>query len=207
MKKPATLLLAAAFLLPASSAWARRQEKQSEATQRAAEPPAEGEQGEMEGWKWANFALLAAGLGFLVVKNAGPFFAARSKKIHLDMKESEGLRMEAEQRAAAVDRRLARLDSEIAELRSQSKAEAESEAKRIALHTQQEIVKIRVHAQSEIEAAGKAARSELKRYSAHLAVSLAEQKVASRIDSGTEDHLVRGFLEDLAKPDSRAQSN
>lgn len=207
MKKLATLLLATAFLLTSSSAWARRQESMPQGAQRAAEPPAEGEQGEMEGWKWANFALLAAGLGFLIAKNAGPFFAARSKKIHLDMKESETLRMEAEERADAVDRRLAGLEKEIAELRTQSKAEAETEAKRIALRTQQEIVKIRVHSQTEIEAAGKAARSELKRYSAHLAVSLAEQKVSSRIDAGTEDNLVRGFLEDLAKPGSGAGSN
>ena len=207
MKKLATLLLATGFLLTTSSAWARSQEKQPEAAQRAAEPPAEGEQGEMEGWKWANFALLAVGLGYLIAKNASPFFATRSKKIHQDMRESEALRQEAEERAAAVDRRLAGLDKEIAELRSQSKAEAETESKRIALRTQEEIVKIRVHSQTEIEAAGKAARSELKRYSAHLAVSLAEQKVRSRMNGGTEDGLVRGFLEDLAKPGSRAESN
>ena len=162
MKKLATLLLATVFALHITAPRVGAQEKQ-EAAERAAEPPAEGEQGEMEGWKWANFALLAAGLGYLIAKNAGPFFAARSQKIKVDMRESEVLRQEAEERAAAVDRRLASLTAEIQEMRSQSKAEADTEAKRMALQPQQEIVKIRVHAATEIEAAGTAARSELKR--------------------------------------------
>ena len=206
MKKLATLLLAAAFAFHITAPWARAQEKQ-EAAERAAQPPAEGEQGEMEGWKWANFALLAVGLGYLVAKNAGPFFAARSQKIKVDMRESEVLRQEAEERAAAVDRRLSRLAAEIEEMRSQSKAEAETEAKRLALHTQQEIVKIRVHSETEIEAAGKAARSELKRYSAHLAVTLAEQKVRARMDAEAQAGMVNGFVHDLADPNARIQSN
>ena len=38
----------------------------------------EGGEGGLQGWKWANFVLLAAGIGYLVGKNAGPFFSARS---------------------------------------------------------------------------------------------------------------------------------
>ena len=36
---------------------------------------------DMTGWKWANFAILAAGIGYLLVKQAGPYFAARSTEI------------------------------------------------------------------------------------------------------------------------------
>jgi F-type H+-transporting ATPase subunit b len=204
MKKLATLLLAATFVFAASGAWARAQEKQPEAAGPAAEQSGEGEG--MEGWKWANFAVLAVGLGYLIGKNAGPFFAARSQKIRQEMTEAEAVRREAEERAAAVSRRLASLESEIAELRRQSKAEADVEAERMAQHATTEIAKVRAHAETEIIAAGKAARAELKRYSAHLAVALAEQKVRARINAETQDDLVRGFVHDVASPATRAQS-
>src|ERR1035438_8800704 len=79
-----------------------------------------------------------------------PYFAAHSQKIRQEMKDAEAMRLEAEERAAAVDRRLASLDAEIAELRRQSKAEMETEAARMAQHTVQEIAKIRFHSETEI---------------------------------------------------------
>jgi F-type H+-transporting ATPase subunit b len=206
MKRLATLLLAGAFAFIAATAFARMQEKQEpDAAERAAEP-GQGEHGEMEGWKWANFALLAGGLGYLIAKNGGPFFAARSRKIHQEMVDAREVRKEAEERAAAVSRRLANLEAEIAALRQQSKAEADAEADRIARHAAIEMAKIRSQAEAEISAAGKAARTELKRYSAELAVVLAEQKVRARMNAATEDALVRGFVHDLANPAVREQS-
>jgi len=64
-------------------------------------------------------------------------------------------------------------------------------------HTADEIAKIQAHAEREIASAGKAARMELKRYSAELAVSLAEQKVRARMTPETQDALVQGFVQDL----------
>ena len=58
-----------------------------------------GGHGNLEGWKWANFLLLAAGLGYLVGKNAGPFFASRSLQISKDMADADRLRQDAEARA------------------------------------------------------------------------------------------------------------
>lgn len=207
MKKLATLLLAAAFVIVPVSARAVRQEAPPASPEPSTEKSGEGEGEGMEGWKWANFALLAAGLGYLIAKNGGPFFAARSKKIRQEMTEAEMALKESQERAAAVDRRLASLESEVAEMRNQSKAEAEAEAARIAQHTAAEMAKIRAQAESEIESAGKAARSELKRYEAHLAVALAEQKVRARINRDTEAALVQGFVHDLGAPASRSQAH
>ena len=158
-------------------------------------------------WKWANFALLAGGLGWVIAKNAGPFFAARSQAIRREMIEAEETRKEAEERASAVSRRLANLDAEINDLRRQSKAEAEAESERMARRTAAEVEKIRTQMQSEIESAGKAARAELKRYTAHLAVTLAAHKVRTRMNPDVQDSLVRAFIDDLTDPAARAQSN
>ena len=177
-------------------------ERTSDAEKRAAESPSQGEHGGMELWKLANFLVLAGGLGYLVKKNAGPFFAARGRKIQQDMLDAQEMRRDAEKRAAEVDRRLASLASEIAALRAESQAEAKAETERSRQYTAAEVAKIQAHAEREIVAAGKAARMELKRYSAELAVQLAEQKIRARMDGEAQDNLVRGFVRDLGQPAS-----
>ena len=147
--------------------------------------------------KWANFLVLAGLLGYFIGKNAGPFFAARSAGIRKDLDESLRQRQEAEAKAADVDRRLANLEKDIAALRGQSEIEAQAETERLAQQTQVEIAKIQAHAEQEIASAGKAARMALKRYSAELAMGLAEQKVRARMTPDTEDALVQGFVRNL----------
>ncbi len=147
--------------------------------------------------KWANFLLLAGLLGYFIGKNAGPFFAARSAGIRHDMDESLRQREQAEAKAADVDRRLANLEEDIAALRGHSESEAHAETDRMAQHTVAEIGKIQAHAEREIASAGKAARMALKRYSAELAMGLAEQKVRARMTPDTEDGLVQGFVRNL----------
>ena len=157
----------------------------------------EKEPGGLEVWKWANFLVLAGGLGYLIGKKGGPFFAARSAKIRQDIVEAGEAREQAETRAAEVDRRLANIEAEIAALRADSGKEEEAEAGRFGRHTAAEIAKTQAQAEQEIAAAGKAARLELKRYCADLAVGLAEQKIRARMTPETQDALVRGFVRDL----------
>jgi F-type H+-transporting ATPase subunit b len=167
------------------------------ATVQAAEASGEGEHGNLQIWKWANFLVLAGGLGYLIGKHAGPFFAARSTKIRKDMSEAGQQLKDAEAHAAAMERRLAGLESEIAALRDGSHNQAQAETARIQQDTTVEMAKIQAHAEQEIAAAGKAARMELKRYAAELAVGLAEQKIRARMTPDEQDALARGFVRDL----------
>ncbi|HEY3638271.1 MAG TPA: hypothetical protein VGK90_08960, partial [Rhizomicrobium sp.] len=82
-------------------------------------------------------------------------------------------------------------------LRAESQKEASSEQERMRQQTATEMVKIRAHAEQEIASAGKADRLELKKYSAELAVALAEQKLRARITPDAQEALVRGFVRDL----------
>jgi len=148
-------------------------------------------------WKWANFLVLAAGLGYLAAKTLPPVFASRSQAILKDMTESEKIRKDAEARAADVDRRLAGLEAEIAALRVDSQKESQAETERLKAHTAAEIAKIQAQSTREIESYAKAARTDLKRYAAGLAVDLAEQKIRGRMTPTTQDGLVRGFVREL----------
>ena len=170
---------------------------------RAAEEPERN----LEPWKWANFLILAGGIAYMVKKHAGPFYAARSQKIHQDMTESEAIRKDAEARAATVEQRLAHLDADIAALRQESKEEADAQIKRATEHMAAELAKIEVHAVQEIAFAGKSARLELKRHAAELAVALAERKIRARMTPDTQETLVRAFVSDLDRPAPRALTN
>jgi F-type H+-transporting ATPase subunit b len=163
---------------------------------------AKGEHHGMEGWKWANFLLLAAGLGYLVGKNAGPFFATRSRQIRKDMVEADELRREAEARSAGVEAKLARLGAEIEALRREALEQQAAEAQRMEQQIAAEIEKVEHHSAQEIESAEKSARTELKRYAAQLAIELAEQRIRAAITPQTEDALVRSFVADLGRTSS-----
>lgn len=151
-------------------------------------------------WAWANFAILAAGLGYLVVKKGGPWFATRSLAIRKGITEAEEIRAEAEARAADVDRRLGGLEAEIEALRGHARQEQAAEAERIRQQTAADLTRIQENAAREIDSAGKSARIELKRYAAQLAVDLAEQKIRRQMTPGIQSALVENFVRDLDQP-------
>jgi F-type H+-transporting ATPase subunit b len=124
-----------------------------------------------------------------------------------DIADARRLQLEAEARAADVDWRLANLEADIAALRSESQAEIAAETVRLGKHTVDEIAKVEAHAKQEIDIAGKAARMELRRFSAQLAIDLAERKIRARMTPEIEDGLVSGFVRDLESPRSDAQTN
>jgi len=59
--RPIALLFTAAVFIVASPAQEPARANET-ALQHASEPPAEGEQGNLELWRWANFVVLAGGL-------------------------------------------------------------------------------------------------------------------------------------------------
>jgi F-type H+-transporting ATPase subunit b len=154
---------------------------------------------DMTGWKWANFAILAGGIGYLLVKHAVPFFAARSLEIRKGIEESQKLRAEADARAAAMDAKLARLSDEVETMRKASRQEADREDGRIRQETERELAKMQANADHEIASALKTAQVELKRYSAQLAVDLAAARVRESMTPAAQDTLVRNFVADLGR--------
>jgi F-type H+-transporting ATPase subunit b len=154
-------------------------------------------------WGWANFLLLAGGLAYVIKKNAGPYFAQRSLEIRKGMADAEAVRAESDAKVAEVDRRLANLQTEIEAMRRNAQQEAESEAERARREAAAEMGKIQGHLAEEIASASKAARLELRRYSAELALGLAERKIAARLSPETQDRLVKVFVATMAHAGGR----
>ncbi len=170
--------------------------------------PATESEGESEGvspvWAWANFFILAGCLGYLIKKHGGPWFVSQSVSIRRGIAEAEEIRAKAEAQSADVDRRLAGLQSEIEALRAAAHREQAAEAERVREQTVADLARLREHAASEVVAAGKAARLELKRYAAQLAIDLAEQKIRRKMTPEVETSLVESFTRDLQRPGSAA---
>jgi F-type H+-transporting ATPase subunit b len=148
-------------------------------------------------WKWANFAVLAGGLGYLIGKNAGPFFRTRTAQIRQGIQDAARVRAEAEARAAEIESKISNLSGEIDNLKATSKAEIAAEGARVQAETQAQIAKIQAQAEMQIAAAAKNASLELKAYSAQLALALAETQIRERLDSRTQEDLANAFVSDL----------
>jgi F0F1-type ATP synthase membrane subunit b/b' len=84
-------------------------------------------------------------------------------------------------------------------LRHDARLEAEAEGQRVQRDAVGEMAKIQAQLADEIAAAGKAATLELRRYTAELALGLAEQKIAARMSPEIQGRLVKGFVAQLAQ--------
>jgi F-type H+-transporting ATPase subunit b len=147
--------------------------------------------------KWVNFAILAGGIGYIAVKAGGPAFRAKKQEILDGLSEGTRRAEAAAEKAAEIDRRMAGLQDEVAELRAKANLEMTAEAERLRQDTVEQIAKVEHGAEADIATAAKAARQELKAYVADLALDLARQKVAAKMDDATQAALVDRFARGL----------
>jgi F-type H+-transporting ATPase subunit b len=153
-------------------------------------------------WKWANFGILAALLGYGIGKGAGPFFRGRTEQIQKALIEARKIREEAERRASDIDRRMANLGADIESLRMESRQEMAAEGERIKTDTARQIASMEARAQQEIQSAAKLAAKDLRRHAAVLALRLAEAKIQARMTPQTQARLVDEFTGRLPTPAS-----
>ncbi|MDQ6698648.1 MAG: ATP synthase F0 subunit B [Acidobacteriota bacterium] len=170
---------------------------------RAAEHESKPEK-DMTPWLWANFFILAGGAGYLAAKKGGPYFASRSQDIRQGMADAEKVTADSQARVAAVNSKIANLQTEIESIRVSILQEQKQEHERIQRETAAEMQRIQTHAEYEMEAAGKAARLELRRHAAQLALELAERKLRARMTPQMQDVLTRSFVEGLKQRGQQA---
>jgi F-type H+-transporting ATPase subunit b len=150
-------------------------------------------------WKWINFAILAGGLGYLISKHAPAFFDNRSKEILQGIADGAKALQEARSRAASIEQRLAGIQTEIDKLRGAGRAEMTEEGERMQRETERHLQKLQEQAAQEITLMTRASKDELRKYSAELALQLAEQRIRSRITKEDQNGLMDAFLDDLRR--------
>jgi F0F1-type ATP synthase membrane subunit b/b' len=122
-------------------------------------------------------------------------FDARSRRIKRALEEAEQFGVEARKRIAEIEKRWARLDSEIASIQRVSDAVLKHEEQALRAKTVEDTCRIIRYSEDEIKAAAQRTRRELKAFAGDLAVSIARQSM--RVDVKTDQGLIRTFLRGL----------
>lgn len=153
-------------------------------------------------WKFVNLAIFVIALIFAMRKFFGvpEMFRDRKETIKRELAKAQEERDAALQKLKEVEERLGLIETEVATIKEQSVREAAEERERIAHSTEAEIVKLSEQAAREIESAGKAARKELRRYTAEQSVRLAEEIVRREIKPEDDARLIASNIEELGGP-------
>jgi F-type H+-transporting ATPase subunit b len=152
-----------------------------------------------EAWKFFNLAIFVAVLVYIMTRKAklGEAFKTRREGIKQELARAQQERDAALAKLKEVEERLSLLDTEVATIKEQSVREADEERERIARSTETEITKLSEQAAREIESAGKAARKELRRYTAEQSVRLAEEIVRREMKPEDDARLIANNIEEL----------
>ncbi len=114
-------------------------------------------------WKWANFLILAGGLGYLIRKNVPPLFEKQSSEIKSSLREAAKAKEQADAYAAGIEARLKNLQAEIESLRVGARSDMKAESERIRRETEHHLQRIREQAGQEIELLTRSATDELRK--------------------------------------------
>jgi F-type H+-transporting ATPase subunit b len=144
-----------------------------------------------------NFAIVAGFLYWASHTSLVQAFRARTAAIQKGIEEARKASTEANARLVQIQQHLAKLDSEVAEIRAAADADFSTEEQHIKQAAEEDARRVIETAESEIATAAKSARRELKVYAADLAVELAKKNI--KVDAETDAGLVRGFVSQLGK--------
>jgi ATP synthase F0 subunit b len=147
--------------------------------------------------KLVNLLLFVGVMFYFLRRTIIGAFRGRQESIRSELMHAEEERAAAEARLQEVEGRLARLDAEVEAIRANAQKEAAEERARVGRATEAEIRKIREQARREIESASKAARAELRTFTAEQSVKLAEEMIRRDIRPEDDAHLAREYVEEL----------
>jgi F-type H+-transporting ATPase subunit b len=144
-----------------------------------------------------NFAGVAF-ICYVLAKSKLPqAFRERTATIQRSIKEAQTASADATRRLSDIEARLAKLDTEVEEIRASAEREAAAEEEHIRQAAEEDKQKVVQAVETEITAIARNARRELKSYAASLAVDLASRKI--HVDEPTDHALVREFVDQLGK--------
>ena len=144
----------------------------------------------------ANFIVLAALLGWLLIKMLPKTFRDRNTAIQKHLVDARTVTEEANARLGGVEARLGKLDGQIAEMRAQAEKDSALDEQRIKASVEDEKQKILAAAEQEIAAATVHAHRQLQQYAAELAIEQAGRRLV--VNAETDRLLIQNFAKRLS---------
>jgi F-type H+-transporting ATPase subunit b len=152
-----------------------------------------------------NSGILIFTIFFFVIKIVPKAIRSRSANIQKKLDEARLETKTANERLGEVEAKLAKIGDEIEAIRQQTERDMVQDEKRIKQALEDERQRIVQSAEQEIESAGAAAKRELKRFAAELAVDNAAKRIQLSYDS--DKALVERFGKDLASNHGKGGQN
>jgi F-type H+-transporting ATPase subunit b len=147
-----------------------------------------------------NFLVLVIALGYGLLKALPKTFRNRSTAIQRRLVDARTATEEASARLNSVEARLAKLDEQIAAMKTQAEADSVRDEQRIKASAEDEKAKILAAAEAEIASATTLARREIQKYAAELAIEQAARKLV--VTAETDRLLVESFANRLGSDGS-----
>ena len=165
-------------------------------------PKAEHAEGEAEHaespWAWGgrlfNFALLAAGLVYLLRSPLTAYLEQRGVDVRRELTRAAELRAEAGSQLARIDEKMRALPDEIDTLKRRGAEEIAAEEARIRALAEVERLRLLDQARRGIETELRLAERELKARAGELAVAVATERVKRTIDASDQARLVNRYV-------------
>jgi F-type H+-transporting ATPase subunit b len=148
-------------------------------------------------WQALNLVVFLGLLVYFLRKPAATFFKGRREEIEEGIRKTDESRRRAEQLAAEMESRLARLDQELAAIHEHAKKEAVAEQAELLRQAEEDAKKIVERARGDLETRVRHARKELTTYAGDLAVEIARDLLAKNVTPLDEERLLREGLSAL----------
>lgn len=148
-------------------------------------------------FEYINFAIIFLAIVIPLARMLPRAFRKRSETIQKQLQDARSATEEANSRLSSVEQRLAKLDEEIAAIRRQVEQDSAADEVRIKNSIEEERKRIVDSAGQEIEAASLAARRELKKVAAELAVDRALGRLV--LTPEADRRLVGEFAREIGK--------
>jgi F-type H+-transporting ATPase subunit b len=142
-----------------------------------------------------NSAILIFVILFFVIKILPKAIRSRNANIQKKLDEARLETKAANERLGEVEAKLAKIGSEIDAIRQQTERDLVGDEKRIKQALEDERQRIVQSAEQEIESAGAAAKRDLKRFAAELAINSAARRIQVTADS--DKAMIERFGRDL----------
>ena len=150
-------------------------------------------------FEFINFLILAVAIIWALAKALPKTFKGRVNSIQKNLVEARTATEYANIRLAAVEERLSRLDSEIAEIRTRAEQDAVQDEERIKATVEEDKQKVIAQAEQEIAAATVQAQRQIRQYAAEMVIQQATQRL--QVSADLDRQLIAEFAGKL-KPGS-----
>ena len=141
-----------------------------------------------------NFAVLAAVLGFLLLKFGKGLLVKRRIEVERQLREAEEIKSAAKKRLTEIEERIHKKEEEIKAILEDARMRGEREKTLLIEEGNKARQRLETHAKGRIEQELAKAKEELYIEAVNLAMGLAEKKIKKDLGSKEQDKLIEEYI-------------